>query len=255
MKVVFLGTGTSQGVPVIGCKCETCLSADPRDKRMRTSCLVIKDGVHILIDTSPDLRTQMLNNHIEQIDAILFTHEHNDHMAGLDDVRPFNFMHKISIPVYGEVRIINELEARFAYIFDDNPYPGAPRITLNEINTGVPVMIKGVSVIPIRVMHGSLPILGYRIGDFAYLTDVKSLPLESFQLLKGIKHLVISALRYHEHYSHITVEQAIEISNYLDVDFTYLTHMSHQILRHQVFENQLPDNILPAYDGLTWEFY
>lgn len=253
MKVVFLGTGTSQGIPVIGCRCETCLSSDPRDKRLRTSCLIIKGGVHILIDTAPDLRTQMLQNNVERVDAILYTHEHNDHMAGLDDVRPFNFMHNSSIPAFGEERIIKELEARFSYIFDDNPYPGAPRITLNEIIAGKPINIRGVSIIPIRVMHGSLPILGFRIEDFAYLTDVKRIPDESFQLLSGVRYLVINALRYHEHYSHLTVDQAIEISDKLGVKFTYLTHMSHQILRHEIFHGQLPSSVSPAYDGLVWD--
>ncbi|HMP29587.1 MAG TPA: MBL fold metallo-hydrolase [Saprospiraceae bacterium] len=253
MKVIFLGTGTSQGIPVIGCTCNTCLSDDTKDKRFRTSCMIVIDSVHILIDTSPDLRTQMLNNQITNSDAILFTHEHNDHMAGLDDVRPFNFMQQSHIPAYGEARVVHELKKRFSYIFDEDPYPGAPRINLVEINDIDNFEIKGVQIKPIRVMHGTLPILGFRIGDFAYLTDVKYLPENSYKNLEGVKHLVLNALRYHEHYSHVTVDEAIIIAQSLGVETTYLTHLSHQIVRHDIFEKQLPKGVLPAYDGLVWE--
>ena len=253
MKVIFLGTGTSQGIPVIGCTCNTCVSHDVKDKRLRTSCLVVVNDVHILIDTSPDLRTQMLDNNISKIDAILFTHEHNDHTAGLDDVRPFNFMHQMHIPAFAEKRIVDQIFSRFAYIFDENPYPGAPRIILNEINDADTFYIKGVSITPIRIMHGALPILGFRIGDFAYLTDVKSIPDSSLSKLKGIKYLVLNALRYHEHYSHITVNEAIEIAQNIGAEITYLTHMSHQIVRHKIFKNQLPVGVKPAFDGLVWE--
>jgi phosphoribosyl 1,2-cyclic phosphate phosphodiesterase len=253
VKVIFLGTGTSQGIPVIGCKCATCTSEDVRDKRFRTSCLVIIDDVYILIDTSPDLRMQMLVNKIPRVDAIIYTHEHNDHTAGLDDVRPYNFMQKSHIPAFGEARIISDIEKRFSYIFDHDPYPGAPRINLYEINEDESFYIKNVEIVPIRVMHGSLPILGFRIGDFAYLTDVKTLPQHSMEKLSGVHHLVLNALRYEEHYSHLTVNEAIDIAQALDAKRTYFTHLSHKVPKHQIFGTQLPEGIFPAYDGLILE--
>lgn len=251
MTLTFLGTGTSQGIPVIACKCATCTSNDPRDKRLRSSVLIEVGDKKILIDTSPDLRQQMLSNAVDMVDAILFTHEHNDHTAGLDDIRPFNFLAKKAMPLFGEESVLQDLKRRFAYAFGEKKYPGAPVLTLNNIAPFEPFVFENIEITPLRIIHGDLPILGFKIGSMAYLTDVKAIDDTSLSLLQDIDTLVISALRSTPHHSHISLSESIEISQNLNAKNTYLIHMSHDLGPTNTWEVLLPKNVYPAYDGLT----
>ena len=253
MKLIFLGTGTSQGVPVIGCDCHVCVSADPKDKRYRTSAYVESEGSHIVIDVSPDFRSQMLASNIKKVDAILFTHEHNDHVAGLDDVRPFNFMDQKPMKIFGEQRVIDDIKHRFAYVFNANPYPGAPRVDVHIIDQDTPFYINQTHILPIRIQHGNLPILGYRIENTAYLTDVKQIPESEFAKLQDLEVLIISALRIEPHYSHNSLSESLEVIKRLNPQKAYLTHMSHHIGRHVEIQALLPENVFAAYDGLILE--
>ena len=251
MKVTLLGTGTSQGVPVIGCDCEVCQSKDARDKRLRCSALVEWHGLHILVDIGPDFRYQILRANIPKIDAILLTHEHNDHIIGLDDVRPFNFRHQMHIPVYGLERVIKEVQHRFAYIFDADPYPGAPRVNLHPITPNQSLSINNTPpILPIEVLHGELPILGYQFGDFTYLTDVKTLSPQAIAQVKHSKVLVINALHHTPHHSHLNLEEALELIELLQPEKTYLLHISHRMGRHEEIGQLLPKGVYFAYDGL-----
>lgn len=252
MEITFLGTGTSQGVPVIGCNCEVCQSQDYRDKRLRTSALISIDDINILIDAGPDFRQQMLREDISSIDAILFTHEHKDHVGGLDDVRAFNFMSKSAMEVYAEHRVQEALRKEYSYIFADKPYPGVPRLHLNTIENQK-FEIKGITIIPIRIMHYHLPILGYRIGDLTYITDASYIPDEEKHKVHGSKYLVINALRVEKHMSHFNIEEALQIINECAPRKAYLTHMSHYIGKHEEMLKILPDNVQPAFDGLRVE--
>ena len=253
MKITILGTGTSQGVPVIGCDCAVCTSSDPKDKRLRVSVYVqTDDGTSILIDCSPDLRQQFLANKIEQVDAVLVTHEHNDHIIGLDDLRPINFKQGSTLPLYALPRVIKDLKARFHYVFSDNPYPGAPRIQTHTIENNT-FSINKLNISCIEVMHGPLPILGFRIGDFAYITDIKTIDDREKQKLAGLKLLVISTLRKKEHFSHMNLDETLALVKELNPDKTYLTHMGHRLAKHQELEEVLPEGIYPAFDGLTLE--
>lgn len=247
--ITFLGTGTSQGVPVISCDCEVCSSSDPRDNRLRTSVLVEIDDRTFVVDTGPDFRQQMLSNKVRKVSAVLFTHEHKDHVAGLDDVRPFNFIHKKAIDVYAEKRVQEALRREYAYIFAEYQYPGIPQINMNLINH-TPFFIQDIEVIPIRIMHYQLPILGYRIKDFCYLTDVKTIPDSEFEKLKNIKILVINALRKEEHISHLNLKEALTLIERIKPQKAYLTHLSHRFGKHAVEEPKLPENVSIAYDGL-----
>jgi len=248
--VTFLGTGTSVGVPMIGCSCETCLSSDPKDKRLRTSLLVELEGLTFVIDTGPDFRAQMLKHQVKQLDAILFTHEHRDHTAGLDDIRPFNFIQDESIEVYASKRVQAELKQQFHYIFAPHQFKGLPRVTLNEIGKA-PFKIKGQEIIPIEVMHYKLPVSGFRFKDFTYLTDVKTIDQTAIEKIRDSKILVLNALRFEEHRTHLTVDEAIELANQLEIPEVYFTHFSHQIGKHQDVSLRLPKHIKMAYDGLT----
>ncbi len=250
MKITLLGTGTSQGIPVIGCDCETCISNDVRDDRLRSGVSIESKGTNILIDTGPDLRQQMLKVDINHINAILYTHEHNDHVAGLDDIRPFNFKQKIDIPFYGLPRVLNDIERRFSYVFEKNPYPGSPRATLHNIHPGDFFFIDHLQVTPIQVMHGILPILGYRIGDFSFITDVSFLGEESKNLIRGSKVLVLSALRKEKHHSHFNLQEAIDVIQEMNIEKAFLTHISHKMGVTRDWEKELPSNTFPAYDGL-----
>lgn len=249
MKVTFLGTGTSQGVPVIACDCQVCTSPDPCDKRLRVSVLVEENGKSLLIDSGPDFRYQMLRAGVKHLDAILFTHEHKDHIAGLDDVRAFNYRTQKAIDVYAHTRVQSALRREFAYVFSDFKYPGIPQINLHEI-TGEKLTIAGVEITPIEVMHFLLPVFGFRIGDFTYITDAKTVSEESRQLIRGSKVLVINALQREDHISHFTLSEALEFASEMGAEKTYLTHISHRMGRHEAVSASLPPGVELAYDGL-----
>jgi len=246
-----LGTGTSQGVPVIGCRCAVCTSPDPRDKRLRTAALVTVGNKNIAIDCGPDFRQQMLRTNVTSLEAILLTHEHNDHIIGLDDVRPFNFMQRRSMPIYTSLQVQKELHQRFAYAFDRNPYPGAPSFQLHTIDKNNAFEISGIPIIPIEVLHGDLPILGFRIGDFTYLTDVKTIDNIELQKIRGTKVLVLNALHYSPHRTHINLEEALELAAIIGAQQTYFTHMSHHIGLYADVTPKLPKGVFLAYDGLV----
>ena len=253
MRVTFLGTGTSQGIPVIACKCAACVSKDKHDDRLRTSILIEVNGKNILIDVGPDFRQQMLREKIQNIDAVILTHEHNDHMIGADDLRPFNFAQRKDMPIYGEQRVLDDLRDRFKYAFIPHPYPGIPKFNLIPLNPKLSFQVSGVDVIPIRIFHGELPILGYRFGDFCYLTDVKTIPESEFQKLKGIKVLVLSALRKKAHHSHLTVEEALVMAKRINAETTFLIHFSHDLGPVSDWSRALPSDVIPSYDGLQIE--
>lgn len=249
MKLKFLGTGTSTGVPQVGCTCEVCRSTDPRDRRLRCSALVDTDsGRRILIDCGPDFRAQMLTSDFRKLDAVFITHIHYDHVGGLDDLRPFCVFG--SVDVYAEAHCADSLEARMSYCFAAHHYPGAPRINLFRIAPSCPVDVDGEEVTPIRVMHGRLPILGYRIGRMAYVTDMTAIPDESLHWLENLDCLVVNALRIEPHPTHQSLGEALELVKRLSPKVTYFTHMSHGIGLHRDVEQHLPPGVHLAYDGL-----
>lgn len=250
MKITFLGTGTSQGVPVIGCTCEVCRSLDYRDKRLRTSVHIDVDGVSLVIDTGPDFRQQMLRERVPRLDAILFTHGHKDHTAGLDDVRAYNFMQGQDMPVYGEHHTLAQLRVEFSYAFEPVRYPGIPQLNLIEINDA-PFTAAGINIIPLPVTHLRLPVLGFRIGDFSYITDANHISDETIAKLKGTKVLVLNALQKDKHVSHFTLAEALVMAERIGAEKTYFTHMSHKIGLHKDVEAELPGTIALAYDGLA----
>jgi len=247
---MVLGTGTSQGVPIIGCTCDTCLSADPQDKRLRSSLFIETKNNKILIDIGPDFRTQFLDNQLTTLDAILITHEHNDHVIGLDDVRAINFTQKKSIPIYGEARVCDEIKSRFKYAFSDNPIPGLPQISLHHINEES-FNLNGDLIEPLRIMHGRLPILGFKINDLAYITDANYIPDTVLIRLKGIKHLIINALRKENHYSHFTLQEALDHIAIIKPEHAYLTHISHLMGLAKEWTSELPTNVTALHDKMT----
>lgn len=249
MTITFLGTGTSQGVPVIACDCEVCTSADPRDNRLRTSILIEGEEKVIVIDSGPDFRYQMLRVGVQRLDAIVFTHEHKDHIAGLDDIRAFNYKQKAPIDVYADQRVQEALKREFHYIFDDYKYPGIPQLNLHAIGRE-PFAIGKIKFIPIEVMHYKLPVLGFRINDFTYITDAKSVSHDEREKIKGSKILVINALQKQYHISHFTLDEAIAFAEEMGAEKTYFTHISHRLGTHQAISAMLPPNIALAYDGL-----
>lgn len=252
LKVTFLGTGTSQGVPPIGCQSEVCLSENPKDKRLRASVLVQWEGKDIIIDTGPDFRYQMLRQQLNNVDAILFTHEHRDHTAGLDDIRPINYIQEKRVPVYLTDHVLTSLKDQFAYIFEPVPYPGIPELDFHLIENKE-FNLFGKSVVPIQVMHYKLPVLGFRMGNFAYITDANYISEKELEKLNGVEVLVLNALRKTEHISHFTLQQATELAQRVGANQTYFTHMSHQIGLHDEVCAELPNGIDLAYDGLTFE--
>ena len=250
MKITFLGTGTSQGIPVIGSKHPVCLSKNPKDKRLRVSILVHWKGFTFAVDCGPDFRQQMLRANPEKIDAIIFTHEHADHTSGLDDIRPF-FFKQGDINIYAHKRVLGQLQQRFAYIFTKEvKYPGVPNVIENEIENK-PFIINGLNIIPVEGLHYKLPVFGYRFGDFAYLTDMKTISEAEKLKLQNLDVLVLNALREEEHISHFTLAEALEIISELKPKKAYLTHISHHLGFHDTVQQKLPKNVFLAYDGLT----
>lgn len=250
MKIRFLGTGTSTGVPQIGCNCKVCRSSDARDKRLRTSVAIEVDDQLILIDCTPDFRQQVLPLAFRKIDGLLFTHEHYDHMGGIDDLRPYSRFGTVDL--YMERRLEKSLRRKMPYCFSEHKYGGIPDIRVKQINEEDSFFVGSVAVVPIRVMHYKLPILGFRIGDFAYLTDVKTIPENEFEKLTGVETLVISALRKTEHISHLSLEQALKIAERIKPKEIWFTHLSHEMGLHAEVEGELPPNVHLAYDGLEF---
>lgn len=287
-ELTFLGTGTSQGVPIIACQCRVCRSADPRDKRYRSSALIRHNGLTILVDAGPDFRSQMLAHDVRHLDAILITHAHKDHTGGLDDVRSFNYIDKKAAEIYCEPRVLTSLRNDYAYAFADHKYPGAPEWHVHLIderpfridtlgNTGDLEWVHDVGyfyrqadgslrpsdntvleaphdnpdIIPIRGYHDQLPVLGFRVGGIAYITDMSKLPQSELSKLEGLEHLTLNTVGYHPHHSHFSLEEAIALSQRIGARHTWLTHLSHAFPPYEEFSKQLPEGILPAYDGLT----
>jgi len=253
LKITFLGTGTSQGIPIIGSNHPVCLSSDPRDKRLRVSVLLSWGSHNFTIDCGPDFRQQMLTNKVAKLDGILFTHEHADHTAGIDDIRPF-FFRQGDIPIYARKRVVKSLKRRFDYIFSKKDrYPGAPAVTVNIVKKNKSFKLGGMPVTPIQALHNRLKIFGYRVGDFTYLTDVKSMESAEIDKIKGSKVLVVNALRIEAHQSHFNLEEALDFVNQVKPEKAYFTHISHHLGFHEEVEKSLPNNVHLAYDNLTIE--
>ncbi|MGQ1948053.1 MBL fold metallo-hydrolase [Geofilum sp. OHC36d9] len=252
IKVTVLGSGTSLGVPMIACKCKVCQSENIKDKRLRASVLIQVGDKNIVIDAGPDFRMQMLRSGIAHLEAILITHCHKDHTAGLDDVRAFNWINKTPAHVYAEPMVIKSLRQEFAYAFSDHKYPGLPEINLHKINVE-PFKVADVPVIPIRVMHYKMPVLGFRIGDFTYLTDTNHVPQESYSKIMGSKVLIVDGLRIEPHLSHFNLQQALDFIAQVKPEKAYITHISHQMGLHDEVNALLPKGVELAYDGLTFD--
>lgn len=252
MKVTFLGTGTSQGVPVIACDCEVCKSTDVKDNRLRSSILIESDEKTIIVDTGPDFRQQMLREDVQKLDAVVFTHAHKDHIAGLDDIRAFNFKQKSAIDIYATEAVQEALKREFYYIFSEYKYPGIPQIVLKTIQHQ-DFSVGDITLKPIQVMHFKLPVLGFRINDFTYITDAKTISEGEIEKIKGSRILIINALQREKHISHFTLEEAITFAQKINADKTYFTHISHKLGKHEDVMKELADGIELAYDGLILE--
>jgi phosphoribosyl 1,2-cyclic phosphate phosphodiesterase len=252
VKVTFLGTGTSQGVPVIGCRCAVCRSTDYRDQRLRVSVLIEENGRNLVIDTGPDFRQQMLRHRVQRLDAIVFTHEHKDHTAGMDDIRSYNFIQKKKIPLFATERVVNQLKREFYYVFEDTKYPGVPEVDVHLIDQE-PFTAAGMLLTPIQVMHYMLPVKGFRVGDFTYITDANYISEEEQQKIKGSRVIVLNGLQQEPHISHYTLKQAVELLESWAPEVGYLTHISHKLGLQVEIERNLPINIRLAYDGLCIE--
>ena len=277
-KLTFLGTGTSQGVPMIGCGCDVCRSADMRDKRLRASALVEYDGMTILIDAGPDFRQQILRADVSHVDAILLTHTHKDHTGGLDDIRAFNYHEKRATEIYCEKYVEESLRLEYGYAFAEKKYPGAPEWHVHNIDSkpftitcggpyevltwtpgkgyehtvaGEDEAVRSTEIIPVRGMHYRLPVLGYRFGNIAYCTDMNHIPEEEFEKLQGLDHFIINCVKYGKHISHFSIEEAVATAQKVGAKHAWLTHLSHQLPCHAQLEKELPEGILPAYDGLV----
>ncbi len=250
LKVTFLGTGTSIGVPVITCDCPVCQSSDPHDKRMRTSVMLEVNGFTFVIDCGPDFRIQMLRENVNNLDAVIFTHEHRDHIAGLDDIRAFNYVLNKKIDIYGTRQVMEAIQTEFPYIFSESRYFGAPQLTIHPIDEK-PFTVRNIEFIPIKVLHEKLPVTGFRVGDFTYITDASFIPEKELEKIKGSKVIVLNALRNSRHVSHFSVGEAVDILTKLNPEAAYLTHLSHFVGLHDEVNSKLPDFIRLAYDGLT----
>ncbi len=251
MKITFLGTGTSQGVPVIACDCETCASVDSHDKRLRTSILIETDETTLVMDAGPDFRQQILREDVRKLDAIILTHEHKDHIAGMDDVRAFNYKSQDAIDIYAEERVQKAVRKEYSYVFAEYQYPGIPKMRLNPI-TDYGFTVKGITLIPLRVFHYRLPVYGFRIGNFAYITDANYIPEETKEKLFGVKYFVINALRKEKHISHFNLREAIDLIREISPRKAFITHISHQMGLHEEVSATLPPGIMLAYDGLSF---
>lgn len=279
-KLTFLGTGTSQGVPMIGCGCDVCCSADPRDKRLRASALVEYCDMTVLVDAGPDFRQQMLREGVSHLDAILLTHNHKDHTGGLDDIRAFNYLERRASEIYCEPYVEESLRREYSYAFAEKKYPGAPEWHVHNIGpdpftlrsggsteilewesgkgymhytAGLAEEVKSAEIIPVRGMHYTLPVLGYRFGNIAYCTDMNYIPEEEFDKLHNLDHFIINCVKHGKHISHYSLEEAISVARRVGAKHSWLTHLSHQLPRHEILASELPEGILPAYDGLVLE--
>lgn len=252
MTVTFLGTGTSQGVPIICCECAVCKSNDPKDNRLRSSILIESETTKVIIDAGPDFRQQLLRKNLKSLDAVVFTHEHKDHIAGLDEVKAFNYFNNMKMPVYATERVQTALKREFAYIFSEEKYPGIPEIDLHTI-TDEPICINDIKLLPIDVIHYKMPVKGYRIRNFTYITDANYISETEKEKIRGSEIIVINALRKEPHLSHFTFSEAINLMKELKPKKAFFTHISHQLGLHQDVSLELPDFIELAYDGLHIE--
>lgn len=253
MKITILGSGTSQGIPVIACECNVCTSLDPKDNRLRSSVMIEVGGENFVIDSGPDFRQQMLREKVRSLRAVLFTHEHKDHIAGLDDVRAFNYREVRDMEIFCSEPVELALRREFHYAFSEDRYPGIPSLSLNRIENREFELNNGVKVLPIRVMHYRMPVFGFRIGDFTYITDAKTIAPEERDKVRGSRILIINALHRSEHISHFNLDEALEFINDVKPEKAYLTHISHLFGTHEEIRKMLPDHVFPAYDGLQLE--
>lgn len=254
MKITVLGSGTSQGIPVIACDCRVCTSTDVRDDRLRCSILIEHGGENYVVDTGPDFRQQMLRHKVKSLRGVLMTHEHKDHIAGLDDVRAFNFLENRNMEVFCTPQVEKALRNEFHYAFDNNNYPGVPKLTICTIGLESFTLHSGLQVIPVEVMHYKMPVLGFRLGDFAYVTDAKTVADSEVEKLKGVKMLIVNALRKEDHISHFNLEEALAFIDRVQPEVAYLTHISHLFGTHEEIEYELPAHVRVAYDGLELLF-
>ena len=254
MKLTFLGTGTSQGIPLIGCQCPICLSTDCKDKRLRTSVMIQSETTTVVIDSGPDFRQQMLREDVRKLDGLVFTHSHKDHLAGMDDIRAFNYIQKKDMDVYANEETQAMIRNDFAYIFNNNSYPGIPQVQMHLIDKNNAFTIGDITFLPIEVMHFKMKVLGFRVENLTYITDANFISAEEKQKIIGSDILILNALRREKHISHFTLDEAIEISNELQSKQTYFTHISHQLGLHNEVEKELPLGKNLAYDMLSIEF-
>lgn len=254
MKITFLGTGTSQGVPLIGCNCAVCTSTDRKDNRLRSSIWIETPEASVVIDSGPDFRYQMLRARVHKLDGIVYTHGHKDHVAGMDDVRAYNFFSDAPVNLYATEETQQTLKREFSYVFNNDSYPGIPKVNLNTIAGTEPFEINGLKFTPILVKHMYMDVLGFRVGDFTYITDANYISPEEISKIYGSKALILNALRHERHPSHYTLKEAIAVAESTGVQDTYFTHISHQLGKHEDIDSQLPAGIHLSYDGLTLEF-
>jgi phosphoribosyl 1,2-cyclic phosphate phosphodiesterase len=252
LKVTVLGSGTSQGVPVIGCQCDVCRSIDPRDNRLRSSIMFNWDGQNFVVDTGPDFRQQMLRENVQSLRAVLYTHEHKDHIAGMDDVRSFNFLERRDMELFCTDAVKTALHREFYYAFEAVKYPGVPNVNIHLIDNEPFRLPDGPLVTPIDVLHYKMPVKAFRIGDFAYMTDMKTISEKELEKLNGVKYLIIDCLRKEEHMSHLNLEQALRLIEHINPERAYFTHISHLFGKHKDINRDLPSHISPAYDGLSF---